>query len=95
MIKKTYDVTLSHKMPTGDILSVRFGTVASLDEDFSEDTASKLFEKVYKSTIADIKCHAKKDKLIKTAYKGIQRGIKKYETEKEVIEELSKLWVWK
>ena len=91
MIEKTYEVTLSHKMPTGDIISVRFGTVASLAEDFSEDAAAKLFEKVYKSTIADIKCQSKKDKLIKTAYKGIQRGIKKYETEKEALEELDKL----
>jgi len=64
---------------------VRFGTTASVDVPHSEEAAKKLFNDIYKATMQDIKLKVKRDKFIRTAYKGSLRGIKKYETEQEAI----------
>lgn len=87
MLEKSFEITMSHKLPTGDIVSVRFGTTATADT----TDGSALFDQVYKDTMNDIKKKIKKDKLIRTAYKGIQRGIKAYETEQEALAELENL----
>ena len=91
MIEKVYEVTLSHKLPTGDLVVVKFGTRASVDDTISPDMSKKLFEKVYAATLADIKSKIKKDKLIKTAYYGALGGIRAYEIEKDAIAELDNL----
>jgi len=91
MIEKVYEVSLSYKLPTGDIVSIKFGTRATTDNDLSAEAATQLFNDVYAATIADIKSKVKKDKLIKTAYYGILDGVRKYNIEKEAIAELENL----
>lgn len=88
-IRKQFDISLSHKFPNGDIVSVKLGTVYESDavmEDANQEAidthAAQLAEKTYKDTMKDLKRIMKKDKLIKSVYKGTKRA-KQGENEEE------------
>ncbi len=71
-IQKKFDMTISKKFPDGSIGSIAYGTSwEDIFDSVTEETEKKLFDQVYKSTLADIKNSSKIDPLVRSIWKQL------------------------
>jgi len=77
--KKKFDYTVSKKFPSGEIVSVTFGTVIEKDVEDTDEAREALFQEVVTSTAKDIKTAMKKDKVVRVAWNSLQDAVKNQE----------------
>lgn len=82
-ISKRFNITLAHKFPNGDIVSIAFGTdyeIESILDNAPEDEVAKLdkslAKQVYLATKKDIARAVKQDTLVREVWQGIQAAVK-------------------
>lgn len=82
-MNKKFNVTLAHKFPNGDIVSIAFGTDYEIDsilDSAPEDELAKfdksLAKQVYAATKKDIVRAVKQDTLVREVWQGIQAAVK-------------------
>lgn len=89
-IKKVFQMTISHKFPNGDIASIQLGTTEEVDslldsapEEELEKFSKSLADKVYKSTMSDLKTIVKKQPLVREIWTGMREAVKSQKDERE------------
>jgi hypothetical protein len=92
-IEKHFQITLSHKFPTGDIASMQLSTSREMDDllDNAPDEeiakfSDNLAKIVYDETMNDLKSIIKKDAVAKEIMLGIKHAIKDQKTTREAEE---------
>jgi len=94
-IDKSFDITVSHKFPNGDIVSLRFGTSKQIENVLDDADAEvikqlerDLSKQVMLSTYKDIQRAMKKETVIKLIIDSIPRAIKSEEAELKALKKL-------
>ena len=89
-ITKKFDLSLSHRFPSGDIATVKLGTIIELDAilDSTDDTVitklhKSLAKQARKATQRDWKTVRAADPLAREVYQGLQDSMKNAEDERE------------
>ena len=97
-IDKSFDITISHKFPNGDIVSLRFGTSKQIEnvlDDADAEVIKKLerdlSKQVVRSTYLDIKREIKGEPVIKSVIDSIPRAVKSEEAELKALKKLESL----
>jgi hypothetical protein len=97
-IEKTFEFTLSHRFPNGDIASVKFGTRENITNILADAKPKELIklenelaEKVYEDTMSDLKKAVKESKIIKEIWRGMKAAVKSQKDERDAEKILDKL----
>lgn len=82
-LEKTFNITVSHRFPNGDIVSVNFGTHKSVDniiDEVNPDAVKELSTTeakwVRNATMRDIKKAIEVDELVREVWEGAKAAVK-------------------
>ena len=97
-IDKFFDITVSHRFPNGDIVSLKFGTSKQIDNilDDADSAVIKKLERdlskqVITSTYRDMQREVKDKRIVKEVMDSIPRAIKSQEAELTALKKMESL----
>ena len=89
-ISKSFQMTLSHKFPNGDLAVVQLGTTEEMDSlldsappEAIEEFSNGLADKVYRATMSDLKRIVKGQPLVREVWRGMKEAVNSQKNERE------------